>query len=186
MRNEIRVLGIDDSPFDPYKKKNVLVVAVFYRGGKFLDGILSTNIRKDGVNATIKVASMVNKSKFRSQLRAILLDGISLGGFNILDINELYRKTKIPVIVVMRNYPNIHNIFQALKKINKEKRMKLIIKAGQIYKVNKIHIQIAGTTVENARNIIRITTTNSNIPEPLRIAHIIATGIIKGESHGRA
>ena len=34
LRKEIRVLGIDDSPFIRKKTKNVLVVGTFFRGGK--------------------------------------------------------------------------------------------------------------------------------------------------------
>jgi len=37
-----------------------------------------------------------------------------------------------------------------------------------------------------AAKIVRISATHSLIPEPLRIAHIIASGIKNGESHGRA
>jgi hypothetical protein len=37
-----------------------------------------------------------------------------------------------------------------------------------------------------AARIIQITSTRSNIPEPLRVAHLIATGIVLGESRGKA
>ena len=44
IKKEIRVLGIDDAPFNKFKDKQVLVIAAFYRGGHFLDGVLSTKI----------------------------------------------------------------------------------------------------------------------------------------------
>ena len=186
MRQEIRVLGIDDSPFDRQKGKNVLVVGTFFRGGKLMDGLLSTYIRKDGVNSTKKLSEMVNRSKFKTQIRALLLNGIAVGGFNVIDIPKLSKLTKIPVIVVMRNYPDKPKMFKALKKMKQEFKIKLIEKAGDIHKTGKICIQIAGISLEEAKEIIKITTTYADIPEPLRIAHLIASGIIKGESSGQA
>jgi len=186
MRKEIRVLGIDDSPFIRKKDKNVLVIGTFFRGGKFLDGVVSTTVKQDGNNSTLKLIQMINKSKFKSQLRAILLDGIALAGFNVVDIHKLNKKTKIPVIVVMRVYPDKPKMFRALKRLKQPSKISLIKKAGEIYKLKNIHIQISGISLEKAKEIIDITTTNAFIPEPLRIAHIIAAGIVKGESYGRA
>lgn len=185
MRKEIRILGIDDSPFER-NSKNVLVIATFFRGGNFLDGVLSTYVRKDGLNSTKKIAGMVNRSKFKSQIRALLLDGIAVAGFNVIDIVKLNKLTKIPVIVVMRNYPDKAKMFNALRKIKQENKIKLIEKAGRIHKIGKTHIQMAGISLEDAKEIIKIATTNSEIPECIRIAHLIASGIIKGESKGQA
>jgi hypothetical protein len=186
MRKEIRVLGIDDSPFGKSKYKDVLVVGTFFRGGTALDGLLSTKVRKDGNNATDKLIEAVKKSKFRSQLRAIILDGIALAGFNVIDIKKLNQKTKVPVIVTMRQYPDKEKMFKALKKIKQPRKIKLIERAGHIHKFNKIHFQSVGISIEEAKEIISITTTRSDIPEPIRIAHIIASGIVTGESYGRA
>ena len=86
----------------------------------------------------------------------------------------------------MRSHPNIPSIKKALKKIKQEKKIKLLKKAGKIHKLEKIHIQFKGLTLKEAKEIIDITTTYADIPEPLRIAHIIASGIVKGESYGRA
>ena len=186
MRKEIRVLGVDDSPFDKEKYSDVLVVGTYFRGGKMLDGTLSTKVRKDGTNSTRKLVEMINKCKWKSTLRAILLDGIALAGFNVIDIKKLYEKIRIPVIVIMRQYPNKDKIFKALKKIKQEKKVEIIEKAGKIYKLNNIHFQFVGASLEEVEEIINITTTYADIPEPLRIAHIIASGIVNGESNGRA
>jgi endonuclease V-like protein UPF0215 family len=185
MKSETRVLGIDDSPFK-FNSRDVLVVGAFFRGGKSLEGVLSTHVRKDGNNATQKLVDMVNKSKFKAQIRAILLDGIALGGFNVIDIHKLNYNTSIPVIVVMRHYPDKEKMFTALRMIKQDKKIKLIEKAGEVYRINDIHIQVAGISVYNATRIVELTLGYAHIPEPLRIAHIIASGVVKGESYGRA
>ena len=186
LKKEIRVLGIDDAPHKFKAKGNILLVGTIFRGGSFLDGILSTKAGIDGSNATKKIIEMINKSKFKSQLRCIFLDGIAVGGFNIIDISILNKKTKIPVIVVIRKKPNLKNIKKILIKINKKNKIKLLKKAGPIINVGKIYVQLAGIKIEKAKEILKITCTRSNIPEALRLSHIIASGIVYGESRGRA
>ncbi len=185
-KKEARILGIDDSPFDKFKGGRVLVVGTMFRGGQWIDGVLSTKINADGSNSTSKLIEMVNKSKFKPQLQCILLDGIAFGGFNIIDIQKLNKKTGIPVIVVIRKMPDFRKIESTLKKLKKSAKYKLIEKAGQVYNVDKLYIQAAGIDLESAKQILKITCTRSLIPEPIRIAHLIAAGIIAGESKGNA
>ncbi len=186
MRKEIRIIGIDDGPFDKFKKGQVLVVGTIYRGGNFLDGFVSTKAKVDGTNATQKITEMINKSKFKKQIRAIMLDGIAVGGFNIIDLVELNKKTKKPVIAVIRKKPNIPKIKETLKRIGMKNKIKLIEQLKKPEKIGKIYVQYVGINKETVKELLKITTTHSFLPEPIRAAHIIATGLIKGESKGRA
>ncbi|MBU0980843.1 MAG: DUF99 family protein [Nanoarchaeota archaeon] len=185
-KEEIRVLGIDDTPFDKFKDKRAKIIGVLYRGGKFLDGVLSVDVDVDGTDATAKIASMVNNSKFKEQLRAILMKGIAVAGFNIIDIHELSEKTCLPVIVVMRSPPRLKEMVSALKRLGYTEQLESLEKAGKINNAGKVLFQCAGCTEDKAASIIEVTTTHGNIPEPLRVAHLIAGGITKGESRGRA
>lgn len=186
MKEEIRILGIDDSPFEKFKKGNNVVIGVLFRGGHFMDGIMTTKIKVDGDDSTNKLIGMIKKSKFKNQIRCIVLNGIAMAGFNVINIDKLNKKTKIPVIIVIRDYPDFEKIFGALKKIKKENKIKLIKKAGDVIKVGKIYIQLAGLSLDEAKEILKISCTHSHIPEPLRVAHLIAAGIAMGESKGRA
>jgi len=188
MKREIRILGIDDAPFNKFKDKgkNLLVVATLYRGANYMDGLLSTKIKVDGSNSTSQLIKMINKCKFKPQIRIIMLDGIALGGFNIVNIEKLHKKTKIPVIVVIRKMPDFKKIENALKKLKKAGKYKLIQKAGKPVKTNGIYIQFRGLTFEKAKQVIKMSCPHSLIPEPIRVAHIIASGIKEGQSRGRA
>ena len=190
IKNEIRILGIDDAPFTE-KQEECFVVAVVFRGGSFMDGLLSCKVKVDGDDSTTKLTELINKSKHKDQLKVIMLDGIALAGFNVVDINELSKKTRLPVIAVMRYFPDLEDIEKALQRVkNGEKKFELIRKAGKIYEVEirgkKIFIQPAGISAEEASRIVKLSSTRSLQPEPLRVAHLIASGIVKGESRGRA
>jgi len=186
MKKEIRILGIDDSPFDKFKDKEVLVIGAFYKGGIWLDGILSTKAKVDGSDSTDKLLEMINQSKFKAQIRAVLINGIAFGGFNVIDIVKLNKKTRIPIIVIIRKMPDIENIKKVLTKLGMKDKIRLIEKAGIPVKIGKIYCQFSGCSVNFVKEVLRISCTRSFIPEPIRIAHVIGAGIIDGESHGDA
>ena len=186
VKKEIRIIGIDDSPFDKFNDSQVLVVGVVMRGGSWIDGVLSTKVNVDGNDSTSKLIEMVNKSKFKPQLQCIFLDGIAVGGFNIIDVEELNHKTNLPVIIIIRRQPDISTIKKTLIKLNKKEKIDLIEKAGNVIQVNEIFIQLTGIDLDEAKKILKIVCTRSLIPEPLRLAHLIASGIVTGESKGRA
>ncbi len=186
VKKEIRVIGIDDSPFNKFKDKKVLVVGVVMRGGSWVDGILSTKADVDGNDATKRISNMISKCKFKPQLQCIFLNGIAVGGFNIIDIKELSKQAKLPVITIIRKMPDIENIKKILIKIKKQNKTKLIEKAGKVVKINNIFAQLTGIDFEEANKILKIVCTRSLVPEPLRLAHLIASGIVSGESKGRA
>lgn len=206
IKSEIRILGIDDAPFSKlqhpmwipglqrvtnkllkrFMKGKTIIIGTFFRGGSSLDGVVSTKITVDGDDATENIIEMVNKCKFKPQLKLLMLDGIAVGGFNIIDIEELNKKTNLPVIVVIRVRPNFAKIESALKKLGKEKKYELVKKAGRVYDVKNIYIQVIGMKLEDAKKIVEMTCTRSYIPEPIRAAHIIASGVVDGESRGRA
>ncbi|TAL48199.1 DUF99 family protein [archaeon] len=191
LKKEIRILGFDDGPHDRNTDKTVPVVGVIYRGGNFIDGILRTDITVDGIDATEKISTLINSTRHKQQLKIVMFDGITLGGFNIVDMVQLHARTDLPMIAVNRKKPNIDNVKSALKKFpDFEARWRMVEHAGEIKSFlsehGRIFYQAIGIDDEQAREAIEISTTHSAIPEPLRVAHLIATGIVKGESGGRA
>lgn len=186
IKKQIRVIGIDDCSFDKFKDKETLIVGTFFRGGDFLDGVMSRKVKVDGNDSTNKIIEMINKSKFKPQLRCIFLDGIAVAGFNAVDVQKLSKKTNLPVIVVIRDYPDLEKIKKTLKKLKMQKKIKLIEKAGKIHQAGKIYVQLTNITLEKAEQILEICSTRSYIPEAIRVAHLIGAGISMGESKGRA
>ena len=191
-KDEIRILGFDDGSFNSRKGK-VPVIGVVFRGGKFLDGVLRTDVKVDGIDATEKLIKSINSSRHKQQLKIIMLDGITMGGFNTIDAKKLNEETKIPVIVINRIHPNLKKVKAALKQNFKdwEKRWEMIGHAGKIKKTVlkngvKVFYQSIGISDEETEEVIQLATTRSQIPEVLRVAHLIATAVVKGESSGRA
>lgn len=184
VKPEIRVLGIDDGVFTPHSKELVDIVGVVFRGGYWIDGFMHTQVQVDGMDATEKLTRMIMESPHYQQLRVIMLNGVTLAGFNVVDIIELHENIGLPVIAVTRDSPDFGDIRKALRNLPQwKKRWKTIEKAGKIHKVrtrdgeDPIYVHAVGISEKTAERIIKSTSTRSNIPEPLRVAHIVASGL---------
>lgn len=190
IKKEIRILAWDDGPFEFKSKGKDILIGTIYRGGQFLDGMLKTEVEIDGEDATEKIVEKILKTKHKD-LRVVMLDGITFAGFNTVDIKEIYEKTHLPVIVINRKKPNLEKFIESLRSMpHAEKRLEAVKNAGPIYwasiKNKRICFQCYGIKENDAEEIIKITSTMSLIPEPLRAAHLIANGFVLGESVGRA
>ncbi len=186
MKREIRIVGFDDASFDKFSDKEVLVIGAVFRGGLWLEGVMTDIVAVDGDDATSVLAEMIARSRFKTQLQCIMLDGIAFGGFNVVDTELLHEKTGIPVIAVMRDYPEFEKMHSALKKLGHEEKIVLLEKAGEVHEADEIFFQVKGMPIKKAKELLKMTCTRSKIPEPIRVAHLMGAGIGKGESTGRA
>lgn len=184
IKPEIRVLGVDDGVFTPHVKGFAPLIGVVFRGGYWLDGVMSTEVEVDGFDSTAKIGSMVLNSRHYKQLRVIMLDGVTFAGFNVVDIKKLNAETGLPVIAVTREKPNFKDIHEALKNLpQSEKRWRAVLNAGEILEMStrsrkeKVYVEMCGILEEDTKKIVKLTSTRSSVPEPLRVAHLVASGI---------
>lgn len=192
IKSEIRILGLDDGPFKPHSGEEVPLVGTIFRGGKWIDGVLCTHIKQDGTDATERVIDMINRSRHKDQLRVVMTDGVTFAGFNVLNIRDVFEKTGLPVISVTRELPNMRDVEKAIRHLpNWRQRLRVIKSAGKIYPVETrkhaapIYIQFSGMEREDAQEVVKLSSTRSLVPEPIRVSHLIATALVRGESSGR-
>lgn len=182
----LKVLGFDDGPFPPRGSEPVPVVGALYRGGESLEGVLCTSVTKDGDDATERLVVAVTRSRFYPQLHVLLLNGLTFGGFNVVDLSCLYRDTQLPVLAVMRKEPDFSALKAALEKVpNGTTKWARLRAAGPVRKLNDLFGQCYGLSEAEAQALLALITRRGKYPEPLRAAHLIASGLVTGESHGR-
>ncbi len=179
------VIGFDDAPFPRDHRGKVKVVGVVFARLRF-DGVLVGEIEKDGFDAAEKVASLVAGSKFAGHVQLIMLQGIALGGFNVVDVFHLHERLGLPVLVVSRVQADMDAVRDALlTRVPCGKRKWAVIEAlGPLEPVAHVHVQRVGLTIEQARDVVERFAVHSHIPEPIRAAHLIAGAIENGESRG--
>lgn len=181
------VVGVDDAPFERSHRGDVPIVgAVFTRTR--LDGVLRSKVRRDGVNSTRAVAAMVRGSPFHEHVQAVMLNGISLAGFNVVDIGALHQALARPVLVVARRRPDPRAIRRALldRVPGGARKWRLIEKAGPMEPLEGVWVQRAGLSLRSAAQLLRDSRLQGNLPEPIRVAHLIAGAFARGVSRGGA
>lgn len=182
------VAGFDDAPFDRDHRGPVQIVGTIYADLRF-DGVLIGKVEKDGFNAATRIIEMIEKSNFQSHIRMIMLQGIALAGFNVVDVFDLHKHLGIPVLVVARRQPDMAAIHRALSgdSIPRGKaKWELIQRLGPMETAGKVLVQRVGLSMEQAMDTIDRFSVCGNIPEPLRTAHLIAGALSTGHSRGRS
>lgn len=183
---QIRVIGFDDAPFVRHSNQPVSVAGIVCSQTRF-EGMLWGQIRTDGWNSTQQIAQMLLASKFHPQVHLVLLDGISMGGLNLINLPYLARQIQLPCVAVMRKLPNIEKMKAAIFRLpHAEKRLQILAKAGEIYVYPPFYFQVYGLSEKITARVLQRLTDTGNVPEALRLAHLITAAVINGESGKRA
>jgi hypothetical protein len=173
---------VDDGPFpgDRDINQSTLLVAVLLENSRIVS-IKAGRITVDGTDATRVLVSLVRRMRYD----AILLSAISFGGFNLVDIKKLSRATHRPVIAITGERPNNAAVRSALRKHfpDWKERWRVVENAGSLYsckplaKEPKLYFEVRGASVVFAKRIISSSAAISRLPEPIRVAGILAKGL---------
>ena len=189
MKRQVRVLGIDDSPFE-FRDRRSLVVGALVRVPNYLEAVMRTEVEVDGDDSTDRLVDMVLKSRYKDQVKLVIVDGVALAGFNVVDIQALHERTGVPVATVTRDEPDVPGIEAALRTHfdDWERRMSLVTRhplRGLDTGHKPLFASVVGMDWADMEQLVRLTTVRGAVPEPVRMAHLIAAAMVKGESRGR-
>lgn len=181
------VIGFDDAPFAREHRGDVAVIGTVYASER-LDGVLRGKVRRDGQNSTKQLTDLVRGQKFREHVRCVLLQGIALAGFNVVDLPGLHEALAIPVLVVSRKKPRMGAVRRALleRVPGGARKWALIEAAGPMEPCAGVWVQRAGLSPAEAEATLREHARYGSLPEPLRVAHLLAGAYAEGVSRGRA
>lgn len=183
LKSGIRILALEDAPFTR-KDKKALVVGVVGRKG-VVEGVLSFSVDVDGNDATERLITRVKTSRFLGQIRLIAVNGISFAGLNIIDIVRTRKELGVPVMAVTRKRPRRSLLKGALRKGHNQgtaakiKTIDAITKAAVLNRVGGFYVQSIGLDGDDVASVM------DDVAGHLRLAHIICSGIVSGESRGR-
>jgi endonuclease V-like protein UPF0215 family len=177
MKPEVRVIGFDDSPHTRADGR-VPVVGVHMRGSSRLEGVLLTDVERDGDDSTAQIAACLRDSGLRGT-KALLLDGASFAGFNVVDLDGLAEETGVPCVAFTKGVPDMRAMQAALQNVpNPETKWHFLSKRRNVTlptQTTPVTISFAGIDREQAIELLALTTQRGLVPEPLRVAHMIAS-----------
>lgn len=171
--------GVDDGSFFQRNDRDraSLLCSVLLVRSRIRD-VRVGQIQVDGDDSTEEILRLVEAWRFR----ALFLSGITFGGFNVVDGRRLYERLRKPIIVVPSRKPGSRNMLSALRKHFPDwaRRWGLVRAAGPLYTARsfpgepKLHFEMFGSSLKEARRFLRLTALCSRVPEPIRAVRMIA------------
>lgn len=179
-KSGLRGLAIAES-FQKNSDKSVLAGVVMRRDLK-IDGFVIGKSTIRGNDATVQIINMFEKLG-RADINYLLISGIIISLYNIIDIKKIFDAIKIPVIGI--TYQDSAGIEDAIKKhftssesvikeyANLPKREKIMLHTKK-----SLYIRREGCSKFEAAQLLDSITLQGSIPEPIRIAKLLAHSIL--------
>lgn len=172
----IRVLGIAES-FKKSGKKSTLA-GVVMRRDLVIDGVVVGTATVEGDDATDCIISML-RSLERDDINCVLLDGLVISMYNIIDAERVAEETLLPVLAITfkdskglegsirHHFRNWQGKLEQYQKLGR--RDKVALKTGK-----SLFIRCWGLSQKRAVAILNSFTLQGAVPEPIRVAKLIA------------
>ena len=189
-RNSITTscVGIEDGPFLSRRlggSTAPLVVAQL--NGPHLVKARIARITVDGFDATLVASRLLGSFQLRDS--SILLAGATFAGFNIINPRVLQRRFRTPTIVVIGSRPNDRAVKRALTRHfpDWKRRWRVLSSLGPLRQVRTVQnegpifYEAFGCEDNEARRILKEWAYVSRIPEPLRVAGLVARGLFPAQ-----
>ena len=174
-------MGVDDGPYIRGSEYTGIIMTIWRLDG-YLDGVLASRITTDGDDSAAVIGDALVGSRFRDQVRCIISDGGCLGGFNVLDMDQLNGITSLPVITASDEGPDPASFEKALMASGLDREIRLrAIGAHPPFALDLpdgiCYVRSCGLTDSEAGSVVRRCILRGRMPEPVRIAHMIASSM---------
>jgi len=173
-------VGVEDGSFQKGMTRKALLAAVLLKGVE-IENVKTTRITVDGLDATEKLVEILEEWKFET----VLLAGVSFAGFNVIDATEVHDEFGQPVIIITRTKPDNKAVKRALRRHFEdwEIRWKVFKRLGSDHEIivlegePPLYAETVGVDVKWASNLVRALSVCGRVPEPIRVARLIARGL---------
>jgi uncharacterized protein len=186
-----RVVAVDDGAFDRRDRRAPIAAVVMSVPG-YVESVRLGSVAVDGRDGTERVVALVRATGPLDGVRALLLDGAVVGGFNVLDLDALRDALGLPVVALTRRPPDFPRIRAALTTWfgrDAGRRWRLL-RAHRLHRVPTggapILAAAVGCRAADAIALVRRATVRGYWPEPLRLAHLLASAARPAGPRARA
>ncbi|ABX12529.1 DUF99 family protein [Nitrosopumilus maritimus] len=178
----LRGLAIAES-FRQNSTKSVLA-GVVMRRDFVIDGFVFGNATLEGNDATDAILRMCDDLK-RPDISYVLISGLIVSMYNIIDIKKLFGILKIPIIGV--SYHDSLGIEDSLKHHfpdSFESKLKDYEKLGQREKItlstsHDVYVRKEGCTLTEVKHLLDDLTLHGSISEPIRVSQLLAKTLLE-------
>ena len=181
----IRALGVAES-FRQGQKRSVLA-GVVMRSDFVIDGVALGRTLVGGDDATASIASLFRRLR-RNDINLMLDSGAILSLYNIIDVDILCRKTKLPVVcLTYRETSGIEGSIRRHFPEGAEKKVEAYRKLGRRVGVklstgHRVYVRASGIESGPVKHVLDLFTLQGSVPEPVRVAKLLARALQSTQS----
>ena len=176
------MLGVAES-FKKNQETSTLA-GVVMRSDMIIDGLAIGAMKVSGSDSTNAVVEMFSNLR-RNDINAIMISGSVLSLYNVLDLDLIFSKLKLPVLALSFSKSSsdlARNIRERFPKIVAEKKIELLEKLGESEKITldtgyAVFVRSSGINGTNAKRLLDKFTLQGSSPEPIRVARLLAKAI---------
>ncbi len=176
MKRGIRILAMDDAPFNKWSDEKAFLVGLLFRE-LTLEVALREIVSVDGDDSTSALIRMVRHPKVREEVKVVFTHGTTFAGLNLLNMRSFYEETGVPVIAVTSKEPTdeIRDALRAAKQEWKEE----ILGRNPPYKAletphGTCYYSHLGLGRDEVEELLRRYSIESKLPEQLRVTDLVA------------
>lgn len=177
----LRCLAIAES-FKQDSEKSVLA-GIVMRRDFIIDGFVFGNATISGNDATDEIIKMHEKLG-RPDISYVLISGIIISMYNMVDIKKIHEKLQLPVIgVTYQDSPGIEEAIKHHYPNSWQEKIEEYKKLGDREKINlktsfDIFVRKEGCELSDVKHLLNDLTLQGALPEPLRIAQLLAKTLL--------
>lgn len=181
----LRALGIAES-FQKGESREAILAGAVMRGDFQIDGFALTKITVGGLDATEGVLRLFEDLK-RRDINLLMLNGCVISWYNIIELGKVFREINLPLICV--TYEESEGLEKFFKDNFKDwkRRVAKYKRLGtrtpiKLRTKKKVLVRFLG--IENEKEVKRVLdkfTIQGAVPEPLRVARLLARTIMRSE-----
>ncbi|MBS7635499.1 DUF99 family protein [Candidatus Bathyarchaeota archaeon] len=182
-KKAFRALGISESFIKGLSEKSILA-GVVARSDGIIDGFVFSRTTVGGMDATEKIIEMYRTLE-RRDINVLMLNGCVISWYNVIDLDRVYKELSLPLIcVTYEESEGLEKYFLELFPLDCEKRIEVYRKNGPRTLItlrtgHSIYVRFLGMNLDEAREALNKFTLHGAVPEPLRVARILARSILK-------
>ncbi|MHB8360652.1 MAG: endonuclease dU [Thermoplasmataceae archaeon] len=185
MKQQGRILGVVGSGFRKDFDKSSILVFVMVRCPNVLESVVFSSAIVDGDDASEKIIQTF-KTLSKTSISMILTSGIAFSGLNLCDPERINRETGVPFVSLSRAVPCLYCMEKAVEAMMKRNGSDMTMKkdilsrlSPETISINEQNYYINRAGIERTEVIHNLTICKVTglLPEPLRIARIIASGL---------
>ena len=149
-----------------------------------IDDFVFGSATLEGDDATDTILNMYDELK-RPDISYVLISGLIVSMYNIIDIKKLFDSLKIPIIGVSYNDSNgIENSLRHHFQNSSESKISAYQQLGNREKItlrtsHDIFVRKMGCTISDVKHLLDDLTLHGSTPEPIRVSQLLAKTLLE-------